>query len=317
MASAITEATEFQRPQNSTAGFLPEGPRFFEISGRPTLCWVNIQTASDSTTGEIWFRDWQTGETYCHQLPGRPGFVIPTTVDEELLVGLTKEIGYYNVRTHQWSPVATIPDDHPRTIINDAEVTPDGCYVIFGTKDTAFREPIGHLYLFDDQSELITVLANQQTCSNGKVLHLATNGYKLFDIDTPTRQISEYFLEVNPPRLSAKRVALNLADQPGFPDGMIAADDGTVIVAFYNPEPVPNGIVIAFDLKKQVEVHRWEIPSSPRVTCPLLSGNQLYLTTCTEGMPNHLHEQCPAAGSLFRADSPYSSAESAARFKRV
>ena len=66
--------------------------------------------------------------------------------------------------------ISTIPDEHPRTIINDGEVTPGGDAVVFGTKDTSFQEPLGHLYLFTPTDGTITSLLPGQTCSNGKVI---------------------------------------------------------------------------------------------------------------------------------------------------
>ena len=106
-------------------------------------------------------------------------------------------------------------------------------------------------------------------------------------------------------KLSAPEVVLDVARQAGFPDGMVDAGDGSVVIAFYNPEPVFEGRAIRFDLRNGVVLEEWTTRRSPRVTCPLLveiDGNvRLVLTTATEGMSEEQREKCPNAGDLFWA----------------
>jgi sugar lactone lactonase YvrE len=78
--------------------------------------------------------------------------------------------------------------------------------------------------------------------------------------------------------------------------------DGTAIIAFYNPEFAEAGRAKRFNLTTGDEVEEWLTPGSPRVTCPLVDGNRLILTTAIEGMPAEMLAQCPNAGCLFVAD---------------
>jgi sugar lactone lactonase YvrE len=88
---------------------------------------------------------------------------------------------------------------------------------------------------------------------------------------------------------------------------MCDCGDGTVIIAFYNPDFAPAGKAIRFDLATGKAVEEWTTPGSPRVTCPLLvkrpDGVKLILTTATEGMPAEMRAKCPSAGCLFIADT--------------
>ena len=86
-------------------------------------------------------------------------------------------------------------------------------------------------------------------CSNGKVFASDERGLILYDIDTPTRNVVRYRLDVAARTATPDGTALDLSSEPGFPDGMCDCGDGTVIVAFYNPDPVEAGRAVRYDLK--------------------------------------------------------------------
>jgi sugar lactone lactonase YvrE len=303
-----TEARVLVAPEAEADRFLPEGPRSVVVDRRPALAWVNIQTAADATAGTIHLRFWDTGELRALPQPARPGFLLPTDRPGVVLVGREKEVGTLDLHTGTWSHLATIPDDNPRTIINDGEAVPGGRAVVFGTKDLRFADPIAHLYLFTLDDRRVTVLADGQVCSNGKVFARDGGGLVLYDIDTPRRAVTRYRLDLARRAATPEGVALDLHAAPGFPDGMVDAGDGTVIVAFYNPDPVPAGRAARYRLGTGEVLEEWTTPGSPRVTCPLLverdGGVALVLTTAIEGMPAEQRRQCPAAGALFVADTP-------------
>lgn len=307
MPPPTTAATVLHAPDADEDGFLPEGPRAIELDGRAALLWVNIQTAADATQGALHVRYWDTGGTESCALPGRPGFAFATDRPGVFLVGMGHHVGTFDLDSAEWTPLGGIPDPHPRTIINDAEVTPDGRAVVFGTKDTRFAERLAGLYLLTLGDSRVSRLHGGQTCSNGKVFAAGPAGLTLLDIDTPTRTVARYRLDVGTRELVDEGVALDLRGEPGFPDGMVDAGDGRVIVAFYNPEPVAAGRAVRYDLRTGDAIEEWTTPGSPRVTCPCLvarpDGVKLVLTTATEGMPNEQRAKCPAAGSLFVADT--------------
>jgi sugar lactone lactonase YvrE len=225
-----------------------------------------------------------------------------------VLLGMHKALCCFDLLEVNWSePLATIPDENPRTIINDGEVVPGGKAIVFGTKDTQFKEPIANLYLYTVDDNRVSLLADKQLCSNGKVIRSDERGLLLFDIDTPKRNVVRYRLDVAARTATPDGVAIDLADQVGFPDGMCDCGDGSVIIAFYNPEYADAGKAIRFDLATGKAIEEWTTPGSPRVTCPLLvnrpDGVKLILTTATEGMPAEMRARCPNAGCLFIADT--------------
>lgn len=304
-APRTTDAAPLLAPDSDEDGFLPEGPRAVTLDGRAAVLWVNIQTAADATQGSVHVRYWDTGGTESTTLPGRPGFALPTDRPGVLLVGLDHSVGTFDLDSYEWTPLATIPDPHPRTIINDAEPTPDGRGVVFGTKDVRFAEPLGGLYLFTPGDNRLTLLRGGQTCSNGKLFA----GRTLLDIDTPTKLVARYSFDAAARTLTPDGTALDLRHEPGFPDGMADGGDGTVVIAFYNPEPVAAGRAVRYDLRTGEAVEEWRTPGSPRVTCPCLvrraDGVKLVLTTATEGMPADQRALCPYGGALFVADTRF------------
>ncbi len=300
-----TEASVFVAPGHERDRFLPEGPREADVLNTRRIVWVNIQDGVNSKHG--WLcnaSDLGVGSTW---MPGRPGFHMPIAGGNRLLLGIEKQLMLFTYGKGSLAPLTTIPDDNPRTIINDAEVVPGGKAMVFGTKDTQFKEPIANLYLYTVDDNRVSLLADKQLCSNGKVFRTEGDSLILFDIDTPTRKVVRYRLDVAARTATPDGVAVDVADQTGFPDGMCDCGDGTVIIAFYNPDFAEAGKAIRFDLATGKALEEWAMPGSPRVTCPLLvkrpDGVKLIVTTATEGMPAEMRAKCPNAGCLFIADT--------------
>jgi sugar lactone lactonase YvrE len=306
-----TAARVFVSFEDDEDRFLPEGPRPITIGGRDALVWVNIQTAVNATRGAIHGYFFDDGEQALWNLPARPGFVLPTDKEGVVFVGLEKELGVLDLESNEFRALTKIPDISHRTIINDGEVVPGGREVVFGTKDVKFEAQIAALYLYALADGSLSVVAPRQTCSNGKVFIHDARGTVMLDIDTPTRKVVKYRREVGVKSATADGVALDLSGEPGFPDGMCDCGDGSVIVAFYNPDPVPAGRAVRYDLASGGAIEEWTTPGSPRVTCPALvqrpDGVKLILTTATEGMPADQREKCPEAGNLFIADTDFKS----------
>jgi sugar lactone lactonase YvrE len=306
----VTTASLWFAPSREINRFLPEGPRLLPSGD---FIWVNIQKRPDARDGLVYLRSRATRQVRILPVPGRPGFVFPTDNPALVLVGCEKCVGLLDLDTLAWHPLATIPDADPRTIINDGEIVPGGKAIVFGTKDTRFADAIAHLYLHTADGNQLSVLAGGMTCSNGKVF--ADGGRTLYDIDTPRKVVTEYELDVEKRTLTEKGIALDLRHRPDSPDGMCDAGDGTVIVAFYNPEYADAGRAVRFRLHTGEVLDEWLTPGSPRVTCPLLFEDEgkvkLLLTTADEGMAPELRAKCPNAGCLFVADTALSAVPAA------
>lgn len=306
-------------PGNEEGRYLPEGPRKMTLRGKEVLAWVDIQIGSDARFGMIFAKLLAGGgEDAQITCPGRPGFILPVEGGDRVLVGIDKELKLCNLATGEWSEsLARIPDHDPHTMMNDAEIVPGGKAIVFGTKVQKLKEPIAHLYLFTVEDHRITVLADKQTISNGKVMFNDDRGLLLFDIDTPTRTVARYRLDVAARKASFEGVAVDLKNEEGLPDGMRYCGDGTAIVALYNPHFAEHGKAIRYNLSTGEAIEEWLTPGSPRVTCPSVEESRLILTTAVEEMPPEMRPNCPNAGCLFigEIDPPARPAAGVVRFQ--
>jgi sugar lactone lactonase YvrE len=296
-------ARPFFCPPTEELRFLPEGPRVLQHN-RNKLAWVAIQHGTDSTAGSINFLDLTTLQNITHHLPGRPGFFVETTDPGLLLVGLENELRYFDIREGTLvGPGIPVPME-PRCIINDGLAVAGG--VVFGTKHLDFNQPVAELCFFEAATKEVRTLLGGQTCSNGKFL----SGTTLIDIDSTPKAITRYQLDTELRQVQSQRPVIAPERLPGFPDGLRPSPDGnSVVVAFYNPEPVADGKALEIRISDGAILTEWIIPGSPRVTCPEfveLDGQiKLLLTTAVEGMPNELRQFAPGAGNIYIADTPY------------
>ncbi len=286
-------ARPFFRPGAETLRYLPECPRI--IAG--SLVWISIQYAEDDPRGGINVLDLGSGENRHLALPGRPGFFAETREAGVLLIGMEDRLVRYDLRRGAITETAARLSLPPRVIINDGTGIPGG--LIFGTKDTAFSEPIAAIYHFDEATGAVRELLGGQVCSNGKFLRDGV----LIDIDTQPRTITAYRYDgaLHSPRLITPPAAL-----PAFPDGLCAMPDGeSVIVAFYNDAHTPDGLAQQIRLRDGEVLREWSVPGSPRVTCPTLgefAGEAcVFFTTAIEGMPAATRAIAPEAGTIFIA----------------
>ncbi|MCC6508143.1 MAG: SMP-30/gluconolactonase/LRE family protein [Pirellulaceae bacterium] len=301
-----TIATVLFEPTESDLKFLPEGP--FDLGGG-RFSWVAIQHGASARYGSLNIFDMNTHTNQSYRLPGRPGFARPTENPSQFLVGAERELGLFDIQTGQWSPMCTgIDADVENTIINDATTWQDN--VIFGCKDLEFKTKKAGLYLFRGRDRKLIQLRNDQICSNGKAVIEQPDGrLELLDIDTPTRKITRYSLDIAAGKLSEGQTAIDLSRAIGFPDGMTLTPNGqSAIVSFYNPDEAEFGLTQQYSLATGILEHSWRTPASPQNTCPLLmpmpdGSVKLVITTAIEHMAAERQARAPKSGCLFIADT--------------
>ena len=307
MTIASTPAEVLYRPPTPELRFLPEGP--YTCADR-RFSWVAIQHGNDATVGSLNVFDLTTGESVSHQLPGRPGFAFPTDREGVFVAGVERSVGLFDTATGEWSVLQEDIDcDVEGTIINDGMVF--GENLIFGCKDLNFSEKKAGLYLLRGSDQSLVKFRSDQVCSNGKAIVETMGGLRLLDIDTPTKRVVSYPVDLAGGTLGDAVVVVDLTSDEAFPDGMILTPDGgSVIVAFYNPNPVKHGVARQYSLNDGSVEAEWTCPDSPRVTCPQLiatpEGIRLVLTTAVEHMTPDEEKSSPNAGCLFVAETDFS-----------
>ncbi|MCY3007800.1 MAG: SMP-30/gluconolactonase/LRE family protein [Planctomycetota bacterium] len=298
----ISEPAElFFDPGSESLRFLPEGP--YPL-GSNRFSWVAIQHGPTASVGSLNIYDAKTGVNQSYALPGRPGFAFPTDRGN-FVVGCERSVGIYSIADGSWKPfVQGVDSQVTGTIINDA-VLWDG-NLIFGTKDLEFKTQKAGLYLWRRADGKLIALRNDQICSNGKVVIPRADGaVDLLDIDSPTRKVVAYRLDIAAGAMDQGRVVVDLKDQLGVPDGMTMTLDGkSLIIALYNPQAADYGRTIQVGIASGALEREWQTVGSPQATCPqwVEQDGQLVLviTTAVEHMPSDRRSGAPHAGCLYR-----------------
>ncbi|MCO8123631.1 SMP-30/gluconolactonase/LRE family protein [Stieleria sp. TO1_6] len=308
MANVI-EATPLSVPDSDALRFLPEGP--YQIAPGQ-FSWVGIQHGSDANHGSLNRYDFQTGQNISIDLPGRPGFAFPCSPNagaalDRFVVGCERSLGFVDLESKQFTPFCEgVDGDVTGTIINDGLVIDDN--LIFGTKDLEFATKKAGLYLYRGRDQKLIRLRDDQICSNGKATLSQDGQLWLVDIDSPTRQVVRYQLDIDGGSLGPAEVVLDLTADPAVPDGAILTPDGSgLIVSMFLPQAAAYGETRLYDLTTGQCQTIWRTPLSPQNTCPALVAEngtlKLVITTAVENMTADDQAVCTNAGRIFVADS--------------
>ncbi len=298
-------ARVLHRP-TAASGYLPEGPRAL---GPGRLSWITIQSGKAATHGSLHVLPSARGENRSWKLPGRPGFAYATNRDGTFLLGMERSIVLYDTMASRGTELVRGIDGHTKgTILNDAALCSAG--LVFGCKDTEFREHKAGLWFLRRRDLRIFELRRDQLCSNGKVLREMRDGrFELFNIDSPTRVVTRSELDPETGELTEPTIALDLHDQPGVPDGMVQVPGSDeVVIAMFNPEPAEYGRALQYSLRTGQVTREFRTPGAAQVTCPAWlqtqHGAQLVLTTAAENLSREQLALQPNAGCLFVAPAP-------------
>lgn len=299
---SVRQANLLLDPGSEALRFLPEGPYPVDSD---RFSWVAIQHGAGATHGSLNIYDFRTASNQSFDLPGRPGFAFPTDRGN-FVVGCERSVGIFSPSKGTWEPfIQGVDSNVSGTIINDGLVWEGN--LLFGTKDLEFKTKKAGLYLWRRRDRQLIQLRDDQICSNGKVVLPREDGaVDLLDIDTPTRKVVAYRLDIEGGRIDSGRVALDLSDQVGFPDGMTVTLDGkSLIISLYNPDAAAFGRTIQVGIESRRVEQEWHTPQSPQATCPqwvLRNGAlSLVITTAVEHMPADRRNDSSNAGCLFEA----------------
>jgi sugar lactone lactonase YvrE len=219
-----------------------------------------------------------------------------------LLVGLERRLVTFELLSGAIEEVAFVTDDR-RCVINEGLAVPGG--VLFGTKNLTFDTPIAELYFFDSVDCTVRSILGGQICSNGKHFYDNNGTAYLADICSFQQAITRY--RIGPSwTLETLDKIVDVTGQGIYPDGMRPSGD-SLIVAFYDPRPVPNGCSRRYSIATGELLDEWVLEGSPRVTCPefvrIGGETRLLFTTAIEGMPPEIRALAPRAGHFFLADA--------------
>jgi len=248
--------------------------------------WVDIEN------GKLNIFDPEPGENKSFDMGQRIGTVVPAS-DGTAIVALEDGIYSYNFVTGELV-FRSRPDNHTGSIrFNDGKCDPAG-RLWAGTMGMGGNiRGKAFLYRFDHDFSAHTML-DSITISNG--ICWSADKKKMYYIDTPTRQVSEYDYDNASGEITFSRVAVEIPRGMGGPDGMCIDAQGKLWVAHYG-----GGAVCCYDPTSGELLHKVIVPA-PNVTSCAFGGKDLktlYITTAAQGMNQEAREKYPEAGGLF------------------
>ena len=262
---------------------LGEGAFWDAINNR--LFWVDIEGK------ELHIFDPKTRIDKLIAMPSRIGTVVPVS-ENEVLAAL--EDGIYLVDLNSKKLVlfsdleATITENR----FNDGKCDPSGNLWV-GSMHLNQEQGKAKLYKIDGLGNA-TAMIDQVTISNGIVW--TSDKKTMYYIDTPTKQIKAYDFDMNTQTISNERVAVEVPEELGFPDGMTIDENDHLWVGMWN-----GNAVLCFDPKTGEVVDKIEVPAHNVTSCAFGGENLdiLYITTASLDMTDQEKKAFPLAGSLF------------------
>lgn len=250
------------------------------------LVWINI------TSKILNFYKPATGnnkEMFTGQMIGT---VVPTH-SGDVLVALQNGIYRLNPQTGTKKLLADPEADKANNRFNDGKCDPAGRFWA-GTMSLKGEKNAGALYRFDPDSTIHKMIENV-SISNGIVW--SADKTKMYYIDTPTQKIMCYDYNNETGEISNPRVAVNVDDKMGHPDGMTIDEDDNLWVALWGGSAVACWSPETGKLLQTINV------PAKNVTSCAFGGkdlNTLYITTARQNTTADELEKWPHAGGVFK-----------------
>lgn len=210
----------------------------------------------------------------------------------KLILGLDRKLVRYDWDTEEIEELCEVEANQPLHRFNDGKVDSHG-RIWIGTLSTKFTEGAGSLYRIDSDLKPEVQLKNL-TISNG--MAWTENQETFYFIDTPTRKIQEYSFAPETGEIEFRRIAIEIPENLGFPDGMCIDREGMLWVAHYGGSGVYRWNPETGELVDKIEL------PVPHVTSCCFGGENLDLmliTTAQENMSDEDLKKYPKSGDVF------------------
>ena len=266
-----------------TKAILGEGPVW--RAETQDLVWVDIESARvccfNPTSGEN--QTWDIGE--------KPGLAVPAECGD-LILGTSIGFVRLDLASGDMSPIIDPEQDLPNNRFNDGKVDPEG-RLWAGTMGMDEAPNVGSLYRLN-RNLSTDKLFDQVSISNGMAWTSDQKTY--YYIDSPTRRMDVFDCDMASGTVSDRRIAFELPEGMGYPDGMCIDNEGMLWVALWQGWGVarfaPGGALLA----------KVEVPVECVTSCCFGGENwdELYITTSSRDLDEAGRAEQPLAGGVFR-----------------
>lgn len=263
--------------------FLGEGPLWIARLG--CFFWVDIEK------GNLHRYHLATEQLEIRHFPHRLAVVLEGQIGK-LILGLDRKLVRYDWKTEVIEELCEVESDLILNRFNDGKVDPKG-RIWIGTLSTLFTEGAGSLYRIGPDLQPKVQLTNL-TISNG--MAWTADRQTFYFIDTPTKKIQEFAFDPKTGAIEFRRIAVEIPEGLGFPDGMCIDREGMLLVAHY-----AGSGVYRWDPSTGQLLDKIELPV-PHVTSCCFGGENLDLmliTTAQENLTADDLKKFPQSGDVF------------------
>ena len=232
----------------------------------------------------------KTNKSYT--MPSRIGTVVPYN-SKEAVVALQDGVYKINLETEKLSLLSNVESEIIGNRFNDGKCDPLGNLWV-GSMHLDQKQYAANLYKISETGEAQKML-DSITISNGIVW--TSDAKTMYYIDTPTSKIKAYDFDNKTGEISNERVAVEVPDTLGYPDGMTIDENDMLWVGMWN-----GNAVIQFDPKTGELVSKIEVPAHNVSSCAFGGENldELYITTARVDMSEEELKEKPLSGSIFK-----------------
>ena len=220
------------------------------------------------------------------------GTVVPTESDM-VMVALQNGIYSLDPKTGTKKLIVNPEEDLPNNRFNDGKCDHKGRFWA-GTMSTQNEKNVGALYCLDTDSTIRKMIDNV-SISNGIVWSL--DNTKMYYIDTPTKKVMGYDFSSETGDISNPKVAIEIPENIGSPDGMTIDEEGNVWIALWGGSAVGCWNPETGKLLRTIEV-----PAKNVTSCAFGDKDlgTLYITTARTGTSDEELIKFPYAGGVFK-----------------
>ncbi len=269
-----------------------------------------LDTKSELGEGAIW--NYKTGELIWVNIKGEilnfynpktesnremfTGQMIGTVVPAEsgkVMVALQNGIYSYDPDSGAKKLIVDPEADKPDNRFNDGKCDPAGRFWV-GTMSLVGAKNAGALYRLDADSTIHKMI-DGVGISNGIVW--SADKTKMYYIDTPTRKVMGYDYDNETGDISNPKVAVEIPDGIGYPDGMTIDKKDNLWVALWG-----GSAVACFNPENGELLRKIEVPAKNVTSCAFGGDDlgTLYITTARESTSDEDLEHFPHAGGVFK-----------------
>ncbi len=253
---------------------------------KDVLYWIDIQGK------KLFEYDPAKNSHTTYELNQNVGTVVPES-NNSVIVALSDGIyrKYFSPESLEF--IAKPQSLKPEERFNDGKCDPAGRLWV-GSMRTKGKAGDSFLYSYEPSSGFTEKL-DSISISNGIIWSI--DGTKMYYIDTPTAKVMEYDFDISTGSINNGRVAVEIPDSLGFPDGMTIDEEGKLWIGMWSGHAV-----CRFDPESGDLIERIMIPAKNVTSCAF-GGEKLdtlYITTASVGMDEEEKENYPNAGGLFK-----------------